>query len=49
LWPMEFIIMGLDSSSSNINNLFGKIIAEDHIGEQVVMACVNIWEYFTPT
>jgi hypothetical protein len=45
---MDFIIMGLDSSSSNINNLFGKIIAEDHIEEEVIMACVNIWEYFTP-
>ncbi len=48
LWPVEFIILGLDSSSSSINNLFGKIMAEDHIGEQAVMACVNIWEYFTP-
>jgi len=47
---MEFILTHLDlSSSNNDQELLEKIVTNDQIVVQVIIAYVNIWEYFTST
>jgi hypothetical protein len=47
---MEFVAHSLDSSSShNDEEPFDEIDAEHQIAVQATIACVNIWEHFTPT
>jgi len=44
----DFILTHLDSSSSNSDKeLLEEIVINDQITMQAIIACVNIWEYFT--
>jgi hypothetical protein len=45
---MEFILSHLESSSSNSDEeLLEEMVINDQIAMQAIIACVNIWEYFT--
>jgi hypothetical protein len=47
---MEFILTHLDlSSSNNDQELLEKIVTNGQTVVQVIIAYVNIWEYFTST
>jgi len=47
---MEFVVSSFDTnSSSNNKELLDEIDAKHQIAKQAVIACVNNWEFFTPT
>ncbi len=47
---MEFIAPNFDSSSaSSDEELLDKVDAKHQIAMQATIACVNAWEFFTPT
>jgi hypothetical protein len=47
---MEFVAPSFDSSSSSSDEeLLDEIDSEHQIAMQATIACVNTWEFFTPT
>jgi hypothetical protein len=47
---MEFVVPSLDSSfSTNSEELLDEINVKHQIAVQATIACVNTWEFFTPT